>query len=114
MVYNLGSHCSSLGEGLHVNPTWLKMSPHLCGKWEIYPITYSVLISSCFTLDPHEKHQLIKPELVIGDKIHGDVILKEVGLAIHFLEYKVHLESHLGKLIMMFYRVCWELFKPAL
>ncbi len=28
-------------------------------------ITYSVLISPCFALDPYEKQQLIKPELVI-------------------------------------------------
>ncbi len=28
-------------------------------------ITYSVLISYCFALHPYEKHELIKPELVI-------------------------------------------------
>ncbi len=31
----------------------------------IVTITYSVLISPCFALDPYEKQQLIKPELAI-------------------------------------------------
>ncbi len=31
----------------------------------MYTITYSVLISYCFTLHPNEKHELIKPEWVI-------------------------------------------------
>ncbi len=34
----------------------------------VVPITYSVLISYCFALNPYEKHELIKPEWVIEDK----------------------------------------------
>ena len=52
-------------------------------------ITYSVLISYCFALHPYEKHELIKPEWVIGvlftatlrmsANVHG-MFLRQVGL----------------------------------
>ena len=49
---------------------WKKLTFDLHGSNEgavqnAKSITYSVLISPCFALDPYEKQQLIKPELVI-------------------------------------------------